>query len=91
MTRLKDKLSASVRQAKAVQQTTARPAARKPAPAKAASRPATQKTPAAVKPVAKSQPAPAKAAADQSKAPVRTSVSAESTISPLYPNRVWPD
>lgn len=61
MTKLKDKLSASVRQAKAAQEVPAKP---QPAPAKPAASAAAPKAPTA-------KPAP--------------------QVSPLYPNRVWPD
>lgn len=88
MTKLKDKLSASVRMAKASQKTAPKPPARKAVPAKSvAVKPAASK-PAAKAPVATVVPrAPAKKSADRkaqgNEVPVRSDA--------LFPVRVWPD
>ena len=83
MTKLKDKLSASVRMAKASQKTTVKPAARKPAPAKIA----------VAKPVANKPAAKSTAAAPANKTASRKAqandVPAHSDA--LFPARVWPD
>lgn len=85
MTRLKDKLSASVRMAKAAQQPAAKSAA-KPA-ARPVAKPATVKsTPVPAKPAATPPPAAAKPAAPRTHAgDISESGSA------LFPERVWPD
>lgn len=76
MTNLKDKLSASVRQARATQEPAeARAEQAKPAPAKA-----TAAKPASAKPKTPAKPAAAKKpTADQQ------------TDNALFPSRVWPD
>ena len=95
MTNLKDKLSASVRMAKANQQPaakadepatteTAKPAAAKAAPAKpAASKPSPAKS------VAK--PTPAKAATKKPAASANKPKENQESGSTLFPSRVWPD
>ncbi len=93
MTTLKDKLSASVRQAKAAQTTATKPAAAKPKAARStAPKPAARKaTPA--------RPAAPKAAPRKAAAP-KAAVKAEQKIAPggipeshnqLFPQRIWPD
>ncbi|MCA1979474.1 MAG: hypothetical protein LDL19_09585 [Thiobacillus sp.] len=102
MSTMKDKLAASVRQAKAAQQPAAKPAAR-PAPkravaAKPAAKPVAAKAaPAktAAKPAAP-KPAPAAAATAKSPAaqPSATRVHAggiPDSNGTLHPQRVWPD
>jgi hypothetical protein len=77
MTTTKDKLSASVRMAKAAQQTGSDQPASQPA-AKPAAKPAAGKTPAA-------KAAPAKPAASAAAGEITESGST------LFPARVWPD
>jgi hypothetical protein len=83
MSKLKDKLSASVRMAKAAQQ----PAA-KGAPARPVAKPA---APAAAKP----SPAPAKPAAAPAAKPATPKTASAGGIpesgTALFPERVWPD
>lgn len=83
MTKLKDKLSASVRMAKAAQQ----PAA-KGAPGKPVAKPA---APAAARPA----PAPAKPAAAPATKPATPQAAPAGGIpesgTALFPERVWPD
>ena len=75
MSKLKDKLSASVRQAKAVQQPAKQQAAAKPAPAPAAAKSAAQP--------AKQQKAEKTKAASANQVP--------QSGTELFPQRVWPD
>lgn len=90
MTNLKDKLSASVRRAKATQQPEAeKPAAEKTVQKTASAKPATVKPtpakPAPAKPAPKSVPA-------RKPAPEATSANVvQESGSALFPSRVWPD
>lgn len=81
MNKLKDKLSASVRQAQAAQTPSGKTASVKKPVAPAAKPAAATAKPATSKPVVAQKPAAhaVKPAATQSQ------------VSPLYPNRVWPD
>lgn len=94
MSTMKDKLTASVRQAKSAQQAGAKkpaqPAVKRATPAKPAAKPAAAK-PAAAKPAAK--PASNPAAPKRTAAPdarVHAGGIPDSTTT-LHPQRVWPD
>ncbi|MFN3717079.1 MAG: hypothetical protein ACK4R8_10190 [Thiobacillus sp.] len=89
MSTMKDKLSASVRQAKSAQQTDskkpAQPAAKRAAPGKAVARPAT------AKPVVSKAAATPKPAAKPAAAPGIHAGGIPDSATTLHPQRVWPD
>lgn len=86
MSKLKDKLSASVRQAKAAQQPRKPQAAAKAAPAPVKSQAAAKAAPAAVKPQAQ----PARQEKTQKPAATSANVVRDSGTA-LFPQRIWPD